>query len=137
MTYIASDHAGFRLKEKIKQGFKVQDLGPFSYDKKDDYPDYAKKLCKKVLEKKTNKGILICKTGHGMNITANKFKKIYASICWNPSSAKYAKKHENINVLCLPARFIDEKNAKKIINTWLKTKFEGGRHKRRLNKIEK
>ena len=142
MIYISSDHAGFKLKEKLKnylakQNYKIQDLGPKKINNKDDYPDYAKKLCKKVLEKKST-GILICGSGHGMTIIANKFKGIYATVCWNQKSAKYAKLHTNVNVLCLPARFITESQAGKIATQWIKTKFsKAKRHTVRINKIKK
>jgi len=142
MIYISSDHAGFKLKEKLKNYLKkqnhiIKDLGPEKLNKKDDYPDYAKLLCKKVLKNKS-KGILICGSGHGMAITANKFKGVYATVCWNSKSAKYAKAHTNINVLCLPAKFITEPQAKTITNQWLKTKFsKAKRHKTRINKIKK
>lgn len=142
MRYISSDHAGFKLKEKLKKylenkNYVIKDLGPEKLNNKDDYPDYAKSLCEKVLKNKS-KGILICGSGHGMVITANKFKGIYAAVCWNSKSAKYAKAHTNINVLCLPARFVTESQAKVITNQWLKTKFsKAKRHKKRINKIKK
>jgi len=143
MIYIASDHAGFKLKEEIKEflaksKYKVKDLGPFKYDKDDDYPDYALKVCKKVSRSKSNKGILVCGLGHGMNIVANKVPNVYATICWNESSAIYAKTHTNVNVICIPARIIKQKLSGKIIIIWLKTEFEGEkRHIRRINKIKK
>lgn len=142
MIYLSNDHAGFKLKGKLKKYLEnknhmINDLGPEKLNKKDDYPDYAKVLCKKVLKNKS-KGILICGSGHGMVITANKFKGIYATVCWNSKSAKYAKAHTNINVLCLPARFVTESQAKAITNQWLKTKFsKDERHKKRINKIKK
>ncbi len=143
MIYISSDHAGFELKKEIKiflkrKKYAFQDLGPKKYNKDDDYSDYAIKIAKKTAEKRNNKGILICNSGHGMNITANKIKGIRASICWNEKSAKYAKEHTNINILCLPSEFITEKDSKKIIERWLKTKkSDAKRHLRRLNKIKK
>ena len=138
--YIASDHAGFELKEKIKkilaENCLVEDLGAYEFDKEDDYPDYAIKLCKEVL-RKNSKGILICGSAHGINIAANKFPGIRATICWNEKSAEYAKSHTDVNVICIPARIISEKETEKIIVIWLKTKFENAeRHNRRLEKIK-
>jgi ribose 5-phosphate isomerase B len=134
--YIASDHAGFKLKEKLKKYFSFEDLGPDKYDKEDDYPDFAKKLAKKI--SKDSIGVLVCGSGHGMNISANKFKGIRATVCWNKISAKYAKEHNNVNVLCIPARLVSEATAKDIIKTWMKTKFaDKKRHVRRLNKLKR
>lgn len=141
MVYIASDHAGFGLKGEIKDflkksGYKVEDLGPFKYVKTDDYPDYAEKLAKKVSETK-KKGILICGSAHGMNIAANKVPGVYATICWNQLAAKYARSHNETNVLCLPARLIGSELAKKVVETWLETDFEGAeRHRRRISKVK-
>ena len=135
MIYIASDHAGFKLKEKLKKKIDMEDLS-IDYVKGDDYPDYAKKLCKMVLKTK-GRGILICGTGIGMSIAANKFKGIRASVCWNKISARCAKSHNAVNVICIPARLISEKEAIVVVNTWLKTKVsDAKRHKRRINKIE-
>ena len=135
--YIASDHAGLELKNKLKS-FKFKDLGPYEYDSEDDYPDFAAKVCKAVRKNKKNLGILICGAGHGMNIAANKFKGIRASVCWNKKSVQCAREHNSLNVLCLPGRLISEKTAKEIIRTWLKTKpSKQKRHQRRLNKIKK
>ncbi len=140
--YISSDHAGFKLKEELKkylekQKIEIIDLGPKSYMKNDDYPDYAKKACEKISKNKNSKGILICGAGHGMNIASNKIKNIRASVCWNKKSAKYAKSHTNTNILCLPARLINFNLSKEITKEWIKTKFsKAPRHKRRLNKIK-
>jgi RpiB/LacA/LacB family sugar-phosphate isomerase len=141
MIYIASDHGGFNLKESlkkslIKSGKSIKDLGPKEYTSDDDYPDYVLKLEKII--KKGDKAILICTTGHGMNIASNKIKGIYSSIAWNLSSAKYLREHNNSNVLCLPAKFLTKTKAKRIVKKWLETKFsKEKRHKRRLNKIKK
>lgn len=140
--YLASDHAGFKLKNDIKnflikKKFEVEDLGPFEYDKNDDYPDYAHKVCQKVLL--TNgKGILVCATGQGMDRAANKHKRIYAEVCWNKETAKHAKEHSNANVLCFGQKTVDEELAKEMVITWLETEFLGEeRHIRRINKIKK
>jgi ribose 5-phosphate isomerase B len=143
MIYLGSDHAGLEMKEKLNNFLKNKkldfvDLGPFEYDSKDDYPDFATNVCKAVLKNKNNKGILICGAGHGMNIASNKFKGINASICWNKRSVECAKSHNGINVLCLPGRLISEKEGKNIVNVWLKTKVSSEkRHKRRLAKVIK
>lgn len=140
MIYLASDHAGFKLKNQLKefleQSREIKDLGPSEYKKGDDYPDYAEKLAKKVSGTKA-KGILICGSGHGMNITSNKFQGVYATICWNQLSASYARSHNDTNVLCLPSRLIGLTLAKKIVETWLETDFSGSkRHRRRIDKIK-
>jgi ribose 5-phosphate isomerase B len=143
MIYISSDHCGFNLKEKIKiflkrKKYEFEDLGPSKLKKDDDYPDYAIKVARKVSKSKNSLGIVICCSGHGMNITTNKIKGIRASICWNVKSAEYAKKHTRINVLCLPSKFLTEENSRRIIEKWIKTKESyAKRHLRRLNKIKK
>jgi len=182
-VYIASDHAGYKLKEKLKKkidienfekvgkskfskknfaqissgikipdtfkskGFEVfgnrnyakfsmEDLSP-DFVEGDDYPDYVRELCEKVL--KTNgKGILICGTGIGMSIAANKISGIRAALCWNVRSAKYSREDNDANILVLSGWMIKEKEALKIVRVWLKTGFKGaGRHVRRINKIKK
>jgi len=137
---IASDHAGFLVKEKVKiflnkSKIKSLDLGTFS-EERVDYPDYAKKLALSV-KKKSSFGILICGSGIGVSIAVNRFKKIRAAVCHNQLSASLARKHNNANVLCLGARLINFNNTKKIINTFISTKFEGGRHTTRVKKLDK
>ena len=140
--FIGSDHAGFDLKNSIceflrREGYDVEDVGPPIYDHDDDYPDYALKVCMKVLKSK-GMGILICGSGHGMDIAANKVKGIYASVCWNEESAIVAKEHDNINVLCLGGRFVRPNAAKRIVRVWLEKPFSReARHSRRLRKIKK
>lgn len=137
---LGSDHAGYELKQKIntflvKKGYRVKDMGPHSYDSDDDYPDYALKVCRNVIKTK-GRGVLICGSGQGMDRAANKIPGIYASVCWNKESALVAKEHGNINVLCLGGRLVSVKNAKDIIEIWLKNRFKGEtRHIRRINKI--
>jgi len=136
---IASDHAGYTLKEKIKdflinKGVSVIDLGPFSIDSV-DYPDYAKKVAKRVVLKKSDIGILICGSGTGMAITANKFKGIRAAQCYNKSSTTLSRQHNNANVICLAARMLKINEAFKLVSYFLKIKFRGGRHQQRINKI--
>jgi len=137
---IGSDHAGFLVKEKIKiflkkANIKLFDLGTFS-EERVDYPDYGKKFALSV-RNKSFFGILICGSGIGVSIAANRFKKIRAAVCYNQISASLARKHNNANVLCLGARLIHFKNAQKIINTFISTKFEGGRHTARVKKLDK
>ncbi len=137
---IASDHAGFLMKEKIKiflnkSKIKSLDLGTFS-EERVDYPDYAKKLALSV-KKKSSFGILICGSGIGVSIAANRFKKVRAAVCYNQISASLARKHNNANVLCLGARLISLKNVQKIVYTFISTKFEGGRHINRVKKLDK
>ncbi len=137
--YISSDHAGFKLKEIIKKKFikkkiKVIDIGPKT-DKSVDYPDFAKKLSRCVLLKKSNMGILVCGSGTGMAMSANKFKKIRAAVCYNQASTRLSRQHNNANILALGARLIKKADAIRLVNIFLSTKFEGGRHLRRVKKI--
>jgi len=136
---IASDHAGYILKEKIKdflitKDISVIDLGPFCMDSV-DYPDYAKKVAKRVVLKKSDLGILICGSGTGMAITANKFKGIRAAQCYNKSSTILSRQHNNANIICLGARMLKKNETFKLISYFLNTKFEVGRHQKRINKI--
>ena len=137
--FISSDHAGFRLKEDIKKHLKkiklnFKDLGPVN-DNSVDYPDYAHKLAKNVKVSKNNVGILVCGSGTGMNIAANKHKKIRAAQCFNTKSTKLSRLHNDANIITLGSRLISKKNAFKLVKIFLNTKFEGGRHLRRVKKI--
>ena len=137
--FISSDHAGFKLKETIKvflrnKKVKIEDLGPAN-DSSVDYPDYAHKVAKKVKLKKSNIGILVCGSGTGMNIAANKHKNIRAAQCFNLKSTKLSRLHNDANIITLGSRLITKKNALKFISVFLNTKFEGGRHSRRVKKI--
>ena len=136
---ISSDHAGFKTKEFIKDelvkyGISIIDLGPFS-EKSVDYPDYAKKTAKRVAAKKSDIGILVCGSGTGMAITANKTKGIRAAVGYNLKSSQLSRQHNNANIICLGSRLTKKKNIKKIVSIFLSTKFEGGRHKKRIKKI--
>jgi ribose 5-phosphate isomerase B len=136
---IASDHAGYDMKEKIKdflidKDISVIDLGPFTSNSV-DYPDYAKKVAKRVLLKKSDTGILVCGSGTGMAITANKFKGIRAAQCYSKKSTILSRKHNNANIICLGSRILKNKEALNFINFFLSTKFENGRHQKRINKI--
>ena len=134
-VYIASDHAGFKLKSQLLKIFtKMADLGTKSNESV-DYPDFAHKLTKEVLKNKDNFGILICGTGVGMSIAANRKKGIRAGLVNDTKTARLIRKHNDANVLVLPGRFINTNEAKKCVQAFLSTKFESGRHKKRINKI--
>ena len=136
--FISSDHAGFNLKKniikKLSKKLKIIDLGPSS-TLSVDYPDYAHKLSKKVASNSRNLGILICGSGMGMAISANKNKKIRAALCYSVKSTKLSRLHNNANIITLGARLINKNKALNLIRVFLKTKFEGGRHLRRVKKI--
>ena len=136
---LSSDHAGFKLKEIIKKSLikkkiKVMDLGPKS-NKSVDYPDYAKKDAKNIINKKSDLGILICGSGTGMAMSANKFKKIRAAVCYNKASTRLSRQHNNANIMALGSRLTKRSDVMKLVNVFLNTKFEGGRHLRRVNKV--
>lgn len=136
---IASDHAGFKLKEIIKKHLlkkklKIVDLGP-SKLLKVDYPDYAHKLSKKINLNTKLTGVLVCGSGIGMEITANKYKNVRAALCYNQKSAKLSRLHNNANIITLGSRLTKKSVALKCINTFINTKFEGGRHTKRIQKI--
>jgi ribose 5-phosphate isomerase B len=143
MLYIAADHAGYSLKEELKPylqelGFEVVDLGAEQLDLADDYPDYAQKLVKEVLGGEDGGGILMCGTGQGMCITANRYKGIRAAFIYDEFTARSAAEHLDANVVCLGGRVTDTETAKKLVKIWLETEFSGEeRHVRRLKKIEK
>jgi len=137
---IASDHAGFEMKEKISKalaalGFDVHDLGTSS-PASTDYPDYAHPLAEQVSSGEVKRGVLMCGTGLGMSYTANRHAHVRAAVAWTPEIASLARKHNDANVLVLPARFISEEDGIAILKAWLETPFEGGRHERRVEKIE-
>ena len=136
---IASDHGGFSLKEAIKdhlikKDISIIDLGP-SENKTVDYPDYAKKVANRIKAKKSDVGILVCGSGTGMAISANKTKTIRAAVCYNVNSTRLSREHNNANIISLGARLTSKKLSLKLVNIFLKTKFEGGRHLKRVNKI--
>ena len=137
--FISSDHAGFNLKNQIfenlkKRNYSVTNLGP-STDNSVDYPVYAKKLANKVSKNKTNFGILVCGSGTGMAMAANKVKNIRAAVCYNVKNTKLSRLHNNANIITVGSRLISKNSAFKLVNIFLKTKFEGGRHLRRIKKI--
>ena len=135
---IASDHAGFKLKkiliEELQGKIKFEDLGPFS-ENSVDYPDYAKKLSKKIDLKKDLIGVLICGSGIGMSMVANRFKNVRAALCMNDKMSILARQHNNANILVLGSRLISEQEAIKCLLVFLKTNYEGGRHQARLDKF--
>ena len=137
--YIASDHAGFNLKTKIIKKFsknlKFEDLGSESSTKSVNYPYYAHKLSKKVSKKSSNIGILVCGSGVGMSMAANRHKKIRAALCYSVKNSKLSRLHNNANVITLGSRLTNKKLAFKCLNTFLITDFEGGRHTKRIKKI--
>ena len=136
---IASDHAGFNLKEQIKNHLinkyvSIFDLGPYKKTSV-DYPDYAKKLANRVKANKSDIGILICGSGTGMSISANKIKGIRAAVCYNQKSTRLSRQHNNANIIALGSRLTKKSLCLKLVEIFLKTKFEGGRHLKRLKKI--
>jgi ribose 5-phosphate isomerase B len=137
---IASDHAGLSLKEKLKpylerKGLKIKDLGTFSKERC-DYPNFAYVLAKQISQGKFERGILICKSGIGNSIVANRLPGVRAALCYNVKAARLSRQHNDSNVLVLGSSFVNQRLAKRIAGIWLRTKFQGGRHKRRLNQIK-
>ena len=137
--YISSDHAGYNLKENIKRKFKKKyiflDLGTNNSKVSVNYPDFAHKLCKKVSNDSKNIGILVCGSGMGMSMAANKHKKIRAAVCYSVKNTKLSRLHNNANIITLGSRLTKKDTAFKCIETFINTKFEGGRHKKRVEKI--
>lgn len=142
MIYLGADHRGFQLKEVLKKyliekGHQIEDAGAFEYNKDDDYPDFASAVAAKVTENPEDyKGVLICGSGHGVDMVANKFKGVRAALCFNREVAAQSRAHEDANVLVLPADWMDELTAKSILELWLSTQFDGAdRNIRRLKRI--
>tara|TARA_Y100000590_G_scaffold418620_1_gene519575 strand:+ start:26 stop:451 length:426 start_codon:yes stop_codon:yes gene_type:complete len=137
--YIASDHAGYQLKEDIKKKFSrkinFKDLGTHNKNVAVNYPDYAHRLSKKIVNNNKNVGILVCGSGLGMSMAANKHKKIRAALCYSVKNAKLSRLHNNANIITLGARLIKKNTAFKCVQVFLNTKFEGGRHIKRVKKI--
>ena len=137
--FISSDHAGYKLKEAIKlhlskKKLSFQDMGPYN-DNRVDYPDFAHKLAKRVKKNKNNFGILVCGSGIGMNISANRHKNIRAAQCFNLKSTKLSRLHNDANIITLGSRLLTKKTALSCVSVFLNTKFEGGRHSKRIKKI--
>lgn len=141
--YVSGDHAGFKLKEKLKdflerKGFEINDFGPHQYNKDDDYPDFVIPMARAVVKNKI-RGLIIAGSGQGENIATNKIRGVRCALYHGGSTkiVQTGRKHDDANVLSLGSRFVTESEAKKAINIFLKTKFEGGRHKRRVGKVAK
>lgn len=137
---IGADHAGFALKERLKQelaklGFQPLDLGTHSAEST-DYPDYAHPVARQVETGEARRGVLLCGTGLGMAYAANRHPGVRAAVAWNPEIAQLARAHNDANILVLPARFVSEAEGLDILKAWLATPYEGGRHVRRVEKIE-
>lgn len=137
---IASDHAGFELKEKLEAeleslGYEVEDLGTDD-ESSTDYADYAHPLADRVSRGEAKRGVLLCGTGLGMSYAANRHANVRAAVAWTPEIARLAREHNDANVLVLPARYLDEESSLRILTTWLDTPFDGGRHERRVAKID-
>ncbi len=137
---IGSDHAGFELKEMLieylkAKEYEVSDMGTYSADRA-DYPDFAHPVAAVVTRGKADFGVLICGSGNGVNMTANKHHGVRSALCWNVEIAKLARQHNNANIIALPARFISGKIAEECVTAFLTTEFEGGRHTDRVKKIE-
>jgi ribose 5-phosphate isomerase B len=137
---VGSDHAGFDLKKDLlvylsEKGYSLEDMGPNSADSV-DYPDFAHKVASSVETKTCHLGILICGSGNGVCITANKHHGVRAALAWEPELASLARQHNNANVICIPARFVSQEKAFQIVDAYLDSAFEGGRHENRVNKIE-
>ena len=138
---IGNDHAGVEYKNYIREYLLANDIEVNNYgtDSLDsvDYPDFAHPVSNDVNEEKSELGILICGSGNGVCMTANKYKNVRAALCWNKELALLSKSHNNANIVCIPARFIEKEEALEIIKTFISQEFEGGRHERRVNKISK
>ena len=137
---IASDHAGFDMKEHVKKelkekGFEVKDFGTHSRDSV-DYPDYVHPLVSAVQKGEFEHGILLCGSGNGMAMAANRHPGIRAALCWTVEISRLAREHNDANVLCIPARYLDNSTADKMVDEFINTRFEGGRHQKRVEKIE-
>ena len=140
MIALGSDHGGYKLKEEVKKyldeiGLEYKDFGTYNEDRV-DYPIYAEEVAKSIQRKECDKGILICGTGFGVSITANKFKGIRCASCWNEDVAKLLKEHNNANIIALPGRFLTVSQAIVILRAWIASEFQGGSHTERLQMIE-
>jgi ribose 5-phosphate isomerase B len=138
---IAADHAGFELKEILKDelsklGYQPQDLGATTEDPEDDYPDFAHPLAKEISRGDAKRGILLCGSGIGVDIVANRYPHVRAALAWAPKIAELSRQHNDSNVLVIPARFVSTEEAVDMVKRWLSTPFEGGRHSRRIEKID-
>lgn len=140
--YIGADHRGFPLKSKIvkllgRRGYAVKDMGTFDETNTCDYPQVARKVARAVIKTKGSRGILVCMSGIGQAIAANKVRGAYAALCYNAEAAALSRQHNNANILVLGAKFVKEKDVPEILDAWLAAEFEGGRHGRRFEQIKK
>jgi RpiB/LacA/LacB family sugar-phosphate isomerase len=140
--YIGADHRGFPLKRKIvtllgRRGYAVKDMGTFAEAQSCDYPQVARKVAGAVARTKNSRGILVCMSGIGQAIAANKVHGAYAALCYNAEAAALSRRHNNANILVLGAKFVKEKDVPKILDAWFGAEFEGGRHGRRFKQIQK
>jgi ribose 5-phosphate isomerase B len=139
--YVGADHAGFALKQKLvdelkRLGYEPVDVGPSKLDPADDYPDYAKPVADAVSKGIAQRGVLTCGTGLGMGYVANRYPRVRAAVVWSPELAELSRKHNDANILVLPSRFVSEAEGLDILHRFLTTPFEGGRHVRRVEKID-
>ncbi|HTR20895.1 MAG TPA: RpiB/LacA/LacB family sugar-phosphate isomerase [Gemmatimonadales bacterium] len=140
-VYVGADHAGFELKQRLVEelkrlGYDPVDVGPKTLDPGDDFPDYAKPVAQAVSDGTAPLGVLTCGTGLGMSYVANRYPHVRAAVVWNPEIAELSRRHNDANILVLPARCLSDADSLAILRTWLKTPFEGGRHLRRVEKID-
>ncbi|MBN1869113.1 MAG: ribose 5-phosphate isomerase B [Candidatus Omnitrophica bacterium] len=140
--FVGADHRGMNLKKKIlqvllKQGYDVNDLGPQDPTKSCDYPKIAYKVASSVARFPNSRGILVCMSGIGQMIAANKVRGAYAALCYNTQAAELSRRHNNANILVMSSRFVKSKDIERILKVWLNTPFDGGRHQRRVNQIKK
>src|SRR3989442_2521645 len=141
-VFIGADPVGFKPKNRLldefkKLGYEPIDVGPKKLDPADDYPDYAKPVAQAVSRGDVRRGVLTCGTGLGMSYAANRFPRVRAALAWNEQIAELSREHGDSNLLVLPAQFVSEDQGVNILHKWLETNFEGGRHQRRIEKIEK
>jgi ribose 5-phosphate isomerase B len=139
--FVGADHAGFLLKQRLvdelkRLGYEPVDVGPNAMDPADDFPDYGRPVAEAVSAGVVRRGVLTCGTGLGMAYVANRYPRVRAAVAWSPEVAELARKHNDANVLVLPARFVSEEEGMDILHKWLDTGFEGGRHERRVAKID-
>ena len=139
--YVGADHAGFELKQQLvaeldRLGYEPVDVGPKTMDPTDDYPDYGKPVAEAISNGTVRRGVLTCGTGLGMSYVANRYPRVRAAMVWSPEIAELSRKHNDANILVLPSRFMSEAEATETLHRFLDTPFEGGRHERRVEKIE-
>jgi ribose 5-phosphate isomerase B len=139
--YVGADHAGFALKQALvaelrRLGYDPVDVGPATQDPADDYPDFAKPVAAAVSSGEARRGVLTCGTGLGMAVAANRYRHVRAAVAWNPEVAELSRRHNDANVLVLPARFVSDAEGTAILRRFLETAFEGGRHQRRVEKLD-